>query len=194
MNKKKITFDLDSVIFDIKPLYKTAFRRAGVPYQKPTSWILKEAYNNETVINNLLDLFGDDMLYQMPLLDKNIPYILNNLLKNPEYEILFVTERMHKQPAKTFDQLRGAGINCSYNQVVDQVGLKSDILKDLKTTMHFDDGPLVVAGCLDKGVPVTMISNNDTLYNHHLRNRVQYYDTLHRALIATGVYNPQHIR
>ena len=56
MNKKKITFDLDSVIFDIKPLYKTAFRRAGVPYQKPTSWILKEAYNNETVINNLLEL------------------------------------------------------------------------------------------------------------------------------------------
>lgn len=194
MNKKKITFDLDSVIFDIKPLYKTAFRRAGVPYQKPTSWNLNEAYNNEMVINNLLELFGDDMLYQMPLLDKNIPYILNNLLKNPEYEILFVTERMHKQPAKTFDQLRGAGINCSYNQVVDQVGLKSDILKDLKTTMHFDDGPLVVAGCLDKGVPVTMISNNDTLYNHHLRNRVQYYDTLHRALIATGVYNPQHKR
>ena len=194
MNTKKITFDLDSVIFDIKPLYKTAFRRAGVPYQKPTSWNLNEAYNNEMVINNLLELFGDDMLYQMPLLDKNIPYILNNLLKNPEYEILFVTERMHKQPAKTFDQLRGAGINCSYNQVVDQVGLKSDILKDLKTTMHFDDGPLVVAGCLDKGVPVTMISNNDTLYNHHLRNRVQYYDTLHRALIATGVYKPQHIR
>ena len=194
MNKKKITFDLDSVIFDIKPLYQTAFRRAGVPYQKPTSWNLNEAYNNETVVNNLLELFGDDMLYQMPLLDKNIPYILNNLLKNPEYEILFVTERMHKQPAKTFDQLRGAGINCSYNQVVDQVGLKSDILKDLKTTMHFDDGPLVVAGCLDKDVPVTMISNNDTLYNHHLRNRVQYYDTLHRALIATGVYNPQHIR
>lgn len=194
MNKKKITFDLDSVIFDIKPLYKTAFRRAGVPYQKPTSWNLNEAYNNETVINNLLELFGDDMLYQMPLLDKNIPYILNNLMKNPEYDILFVTERMHKQPAKTFDQLRGAGINCSYNQVVDQVGLKSDILKDLKTTMHFDDGPLVVAGCLDKDVPVTMISNNDTLYNHHLRNRVQYYDTLHRALIATGVYKPQHIR
>ena len=194
MNKKKITFDLDSVIFDIKPLYKTAFLRAGVPYQKPTIWNLNEAYNNETVVNNLLELFGDDMLYQMPLLDKNIPYILNNLLKNPEYEILFVTERMHKQPAKTFDQLRGAGINCSYNQVVDQVGLKSDILKDLKTTMHFDDGPLVVAGCLDKGVPVTMISNNNTLYNHHLRNRVQYYDTLHRALIATGVYKPQHIR
>jgi hypothetical protein len=194
MNTKKITFDLDSVIFDIKPLYKTAFRRAGVPYQKPTSWNLNEAYNNEMVINNLLELFGDDMLYQMPLLDKNIPYILNNLMKNPEYDILFVTERMHKQPAKTFDQLRGAGINCSYNQVVDQVGLKSDILKDLKTTMHFDDGPLVVAGCLDKGVPVTMISNNDTLYNHYLRDRVQYYNCLRTALIATGIYKPQHIR
>lgn len=194
MDKKKITFDLDSVIFDIQPLYKEGFRRAGVPYKKPTSWILKETYDNEAVINNLLELFGDDMLYSMPLLDKNIPYILNNLLSDSAYDILFVTERMHKQPEKTFNQLRGAGINCSYNQVVDKDGLKSDILKELKTDMHFDDGPLVVAGCLDKGVPVTMISNNNTLYNHYLRNRVQYYNSLHDALIATGVYNPQHIR
>ena len=194
MNKKKLTFDLDNVIFDMKPLYRTAFRRAGVPYVKPTSWDLNEAYTNKTVVNNLLELFGDDMLYQMPVLDKNIPYILNNLLKNPAYDILFVTERMHKQPAKTFNQLRGAGINCSYNQVVDKDGLKSDILKELQPTMHFDDGPLVVGGCLDKGVPVTMISNGHTLYNHHLRNRVQYYDTLQRALIANGFYNPQHIR
>ena len=194
MNKKKLTFDLDNVIFDMKPLYQTAFHRAGAPYEKPTSWILNEAYSNETVVNNLLELFGDDMLYQMPLLDKNIPYILNSLLKNPEYDILFVTERMHKQPAKTFNQLRGAGINCSYNQVVDKQGLKSDILKELKTDMHFDDGPLVVGGCLDKGVPVTMISNNNTLYNHHLRGRVQYYDNLHRALIAQGIYKPQNIR
>lgn len=101
---------------------------------------------------------------------------------------------MHKQPTKTFNQLRGAGINCSYNQVVDRQGLKSGILKELKTDMRFDDGPLVVGGCLDKGVPVTMISNNDTLYNHYLRDRVQYYDSLHRALIATGIYKPQHIR
>ena len=85
MEKKKLTFDLDNVIFDMKPLYQTAFHRAGVPYEKPTSWILNEAYSNETVVNNLLELFGDDMLYQMPLLDKNIPYILNSLLKNPEY-------------------------------------------------------------------------------------------------------------
>lgn len=194
MDKKKITFDLDSVIFDIQPLYKEGFRRAGIPYKKPTSWILKETYDNEAVINNLLELFGDDMLYSMPLLDKNIPYILNNLLSDSAYDILFVTERMYKQPEKTFNQLRRAGINCSYNQVVDKDGLKSDILKELKTDMHFDDGPLVVAGCLDKGVPVTMISNNNTLYNHYLRNRVQYYNSLHDALIATGVYNPQHIR
>ena len=194
MTKKKITFDLDSVIFDIKPLYMQAFHRAGIPYKKPTSWILTEAYDNDAVISNLLELFGDDMLYQMPVLDKNIPYILNCLLKNPEYDILFVTERMHKQPIKTFNQLRGAGINCSYNQVVDKQGLKSDILKELKTDMHFDDGPLVVGGCLDKGVPVTMISNNDTLYNHYLRDRVQYYNCLRAALIATGIYKPQHIR
>ena len=194
MNKRKITFDLDNVIFDMKPLYKTAFRRAGAPYVKPTNWNLKECYDNPDVVNNLLELFGDDLLYTMPVLNKNIPYILNGLIANPEYEILFVTERKYKQPDKTFNQLRSAGINCRYNQVVDQDGLKSDILKELNPMMHFDDGPLVVAGCLDKGVPVTMISNNNTLYNHYLRSKVQYYDTLQRALIVNGIYNPQHNR
>ena len=92
MNKKKLTFDLDNVIFDMKPLYQTAFHRAGVPYEKPTSWILNEAYNNETVINNLLELFGDDMLYQMPLLDKNIPYILNSLLQTKYHILDFLTD------------------------------------------------------------------------------------------------------
>ncbi len=190
MEKKKLTFDLDNVIFNMKPLYEEAFRRAGVPYVKPTSWVLADSYSNDTVVNNLLELFGDDMLYTMPVLDKNIPYILNNIMLRPEYEVLFVTERMHKQPAKTFEQLRRAGINCTYEQVYDQKGLKSDILKALKTDMHFDDGPLVVSGCLDKGVPVTMISNNNTLYNHYLRDRVQHYDSLRNALIAHGIHRP----
>lgn len=194
MDKKKITFDLDNVIFDMKPLYQMAFQRAGVPYSKPTSWNLNEAYDNPDVVNNLLELFGDDVLYQMPVLDKNIPYVLNSLIENPGYDVLFVTERMYKQPTKTFNQLRDAGIKCTYNQVVDKHGLKSDILKELKTDMHFDDGPLVVAGCLDKGVPVTMISNNNTLYNHHLRDRVPYYNCLRRALIANGIYNPRRTR
>lgn len=190
MEKRRITFDLDNVIFDMKPLYKEAFRRAGVPYAKPTDWDLYKSYNNAAVVENLLELFGDDLLYKMPVLDREIPYVLNKLIIRRDLDVLFVTERKLKQPEKTFWQLRRAGIVCALNQVYDKDGKKSDILAELKPDMHFDDGPLVVSGCLEKNVPISMISNNNTLYNHYLRDRVAHYKTLRHALRANGLYNP----
>ena len=122
MEKRRITFDLDNVIFDMKPLYKEAFRRAGVPYVKPTDWDLYKSYNNAAVVENLLELFGDDLLYKMPVLDREIPYILNKLIVRRDLDVLFVTERKLKQPEKTFWQLRRAGIVCAINQVYDKDG------------------------------------------------------------------------
>ena len=185
----KITFDLDDVIFNMKPLTREAFKRANLPYKKATSWNISAIYD-EKVCDNLRELWGDDMLYTMPVLDKRIPYILNTLLQRPDLEIAFVTERRLKQPEKTFQQLQNAGIKCSFDQVYDMHGLKSDILKDLGTDLHFDDSPLVISGCLEKQVPVVMISNNETLYNHYLRNRVEHYNSLRQALIKRGVYTP----
>lgn len=191
----KLTFDLDDVIFSMKslPLYQEAFRRANQPYVKPTSSILRDCYD-ETVSKNLLELFGDDMLYTMPVLDKQIPYILNTLMGRPDMEILFVTERMKKQPEKTFRQLQNAGINCTFDQVYDKPGHKSDILKSIKPDIHFDDSPFVVSGCLEKNVPVVMISNNATLCNHHLRPVVENYKNLRSALRARGIYPTQKIK
>ena len=147
--------------------------------------------DNESVRKNLIDLWADDMLYQMSVLDKGMPYILNTLMANKDYEILFVTERRLKQPEKTFRQLRSAGINCSFSQVYDRPGLKSDILKDLQPDIHFDDSPYVVRGCLEKNVNVVMISNNSTLYNHHLRPFVEHYTNLRTALMKKGIYKSQ---
>lgn len=183
----RITFDLDDVIFNMRPIFVEAFRRAGLPYVKSTSWNIEEIYDKK-VCDNLRDLWADDMLYQMPVLDKKIPYILNNLMARPDMDILFVTERRLKQPEKSFQQLRNAGIKCSFNQVYDQIGLKSDILKELKPDIHFDDSPNVIKGCIEKSVPVVMISNNSTLYNHHLRKSVEYYTSLRGALIKKGLY------
>lgn len=187
---KRITFDLDNVIFDMKPLYKRAFDICGEKYFKSTNWDLTQIYS-EKMVKILRELFGDDMLYTLPVLDSGIPGILNQLMASPDLEILFVTERKYKQPAKTYNQLREAGINCYFDQVYDKPGKKSDILKDLNPYVHFDDSPYVVSGCLEKNVPVVMISNNGTLYNHHLRSQVKHYNSLRRALIKTGIYNPR---
>lgn len=183
----RITFDLDDVIFNMKPLMLEAFKRAGKPYKKNTSWDISSIYD-EDVCKHLIDLWSSDMLYRMPVLDSKIPYILNSLMKRPDMDIRFVTERRLKQPEKTFMQLRNAGINCSYAQVYDQEGLKSDILRDIQPDIHFDDSPYVIKGCLFKDVPVIMISNNSTLYNHFLRGQLKYYTNLRTALFKEGIY------
>lgn len=189
----RISFDLDDVIFNLKPLVIEAFRRAGQPYEKQTSWDIASIYD-ESVCNNLLDLWSDDMLYNMPVLDKQIPHILNTLIANKDMEILFVTERRLKQPEKTFCQLRNAGINCSFSQVYDMPGLKSDILREINPDIHFDDSPYVIRGCLEKDIPVVMISNNATLYNHHLRPYVEHYTNLRTALMKKGIYTPRKMK
>ena len=178
----RITIDLDNVIFNMTPLYKEAFRRAGQDYIKPISWDVDTIYD-EKVCNNLIDLWSSDYLYTMPVLDKKIPQILNWLMTQSGTEVFFVTERLLKQPEKSFRQLRNAGIKCTSFQVVDKPGLKSDILKELQPDIHFDDSPYVIKGCIKKSVPVVMISNNSTLYNHHLRDKVEYYPNLRTALI-----------
>ena len=183
----RITFDLDDVIFNMKPLCLEAFRRAGKPYAKQTSWDIDAIYD-KSVCDNLVHLWSSDFLYSMPVLDKQIPYVLNDLMSQPDIDILFVTERRLKQPEKTFNQLRKAGINCRFNQVIDQEGFKADILKLLKPDIHFDDSPNVVQGCIEKSVPVVMISNNATLYNHHLRDKVEHYPNLRTALMKKGLW------
>ncbi len=181
-----ITFDLDSVIFNMRPLYNKAFRLAGCDYKKQTSWDIDTIYEEEVCLN-LIRLWSSDYLYTMPVLDKKIPQILNNLMKQKDVKVLFVTERLLKQPEKSFKQLRRAGIKCTLNQVIDKAGLKSDILKELQPDIHFDDSPYVIKGCLKKSVPVVMISNNSTLYNHDLREKVEHYPNLRTALIQKGL-------
>lgn len=182
----RISFDLDSVIFNIEPLYIQANREFGVEYKKPTHWDLDRDYP-ANVCGRLIELFQDDSLYTMPLISAEYPMILNDLLRNPKYEISFVTSRRLQQPEKSFAQLRNAGINCKYEQVYDRKQPKVEVLQEIKTDLHFDDGPHVVSDCLRAGVNIAMISNNDTLYNHHLRDRVQHYPDLKTALIKTGI-------
>ena len=181
-----ITLDLDNVIFNMKPIYQKAFRQAGQKYKKQTSWDIDSVYEEE-VCCNLINLWTSDYLYKMPVLDKKIPQILNNLMAQKDIKILFVTERLLKQPKKSFQQLRRAGIKCTFDQVIDKPGLKSDILKELRPDIHFDDSPFVIKGCIKKSVPVVMISNNSTLYNHDLRDRVEHYPNLRAALIGKGL-------
>ena len=184
----KITFDLDSVIFDLNPLMAMAFEGTEWSYTYPTNWNPYECYPYQ-IASRLMDLFADDRLYKTPLIDNRIPAMLNDLMLRPNIQVLFVTQRVLKQPLKTFQQLKDAGIHCKFSQVYDKYGEKSDILHEIQTDLHFDDSPIVVSGCLERRVPVVMISNPTTPYNHHLRGRVEHYENLHSAMLAQGLFD-----
>ena len=181
-----ITFDLDSVIFDINPLMAKAFDGSGQSYFYPTNWDMYKCYSFP-IVNKMLELFADDELYNAPLIDKKIPQMLNSLMRRPNTDVLFVTQRVLKQPIKTFQQLTNAGIHCNFSQIYDRHGAKSDILRDIKTDLHFDDSPIVVSGCIEKHVPIVMISNETTPYNYHLRGLVKHYENLRTAMIDMGL-------
>lgn len=191
---KIVTFDLDDTIFNTYPLFEYAFNEAGLKftYDIYTSWDLSE-WCDATTLKNLYRLFKDDLLYTMPLLDKDLPNIFNTLMNKSDLKVLFVTERLLKQPHKTFQQLQNAGIKCSFEQVYDKDGKKSDILREIGTNLHFDDSPKVVYECLKKHIPVIMISNQYTLYNHHLRSKVEHYESLKSALIHKGFYTKEKV-
>lgn len=187
----KITLDLDDVIFNTYPLFNVAFQHFGLKFFPATDWDLYKCYP-DYVVKYLYDyLFGHDMLYTMPIQNKRLAIMLNDLIKNSEHEILFVTERKFKQPEKTFQQLQNAGVKCSFEQVYDKNGKKSDILRELQPDLHFDDSPYVIKGCIEKHIPIVMISNNFTLYNHYLRDQVEHFKTLRTALIAKGIYTKE---
>lgn len=182
----KISFDLDNVIFDIEPLYIQANAEFGMEYKRAQHWDVDKCYP-ANVTARLLELFKDDVLYKMPLMSQEYSTILNNLLQDPEYQVFFVTQRRLQQPDKSFAQLRSAGINCRYDQVYDKSQPKIDVLKEIQTDLHFDDSPIVVSDCLRDGINIAMISNDSTLYNHHLRGRTKFYSDLKTALIKTGI-------
>ncbi|MBQ6109902.1 MAG: hypothetical protein IJL05_00800 [Alphaproteobacteria bacterium] len=188
----KITIDLDDVIFNTRPIFERAFKQAGQVF-KPhlyNNWDLRKCFDM-SVVENLRKLFKDDYLYTMQVLDQRIPFVLNNLMNKSDLQILFVTERLLKQPFKTFKQIRNAGINCSWKQIYDKPGKKSDILSEIKSDLHFDDSPYVISGCIEKNIPVVMISNTNTHYNHYLRGHVKHCENLFSALINTGIYTQE---
>lgn len=182
----RVSFDLDSVIFDITPLYKRACAEFGFTYHPPFDYNIYNAYPGN-VATRLMELFADDDLYKMQIISREYPAILNSLLQNSKFDVFFATQRRLKQPEKSFKQLRNAGINCNFAQVYDDPNPKIENLKRIKTDLHFDDSPSVVADCIRDGVNIVMISNENTPYNHHLRDRVKYYDNLKTALIKTGI-------
>ena len=100
----KISFDLDNTLFDMEEVYKIACREYNVKYTRPKHWAVYDCYPKE-VADRMLELFAEDVLYTMPIINKEYAKIVNSLIENKEHQIYFVTERRLKQPEKSYQQI-----------------------------------------------------------------------------------------
>jgi FMN phosphatase YigB (HAD superfamily) len=176
-----VSIDLDNTLFDMEPLYKMAFRETGFPYTPATKWDLYKVYPTR-VADRLVELFKSEHLYKNPLLDEKIPVVVNRVYNSKMFKVHYVTERFVKNPEKTFNQLKSAGLPCAREDVFDMPAPKVEVLKSIDSHVHFDDSPNIISDCIKHGVRCVMISNDKTLYNHELRGHVIWFPNIMTAL------------
>lgn len=177
--KQVLTFDLDNTIFDTTPVTREAFRRCHKSFYYGTFFNVHKSYPKD-VADTLTALFSDDIWFNTTLLNKEVPYMINQL--NDYYDIYYVSNR-YRQNKDSFDQLIRNGIECVSDQVIITSGSKAKTLKDLDTRLHFDDSPHVIEDCLESKIPCHMISNHEMQYNYYLRDKVKYSKDLKEAII-----------
>ena len=184
--QKRIAIDLDNTVFDVAKDYRAVIESYNCTYVPPVSYdVYKNGYPQE-IANALRKWLDSDAIYKTCIFDTKIPDALNTIYKNPEYELLFVTERLAANHTQTLAQLHHAGILCDDNHLIHRIP-KIDALKEYKINLCFDDAPHVVGDCIANNIDIVMISTKDTAYNHHLRGNVEYYPTLMLALQKRGL-------
>lgn len=192
-----IGIDLDNCVFDLEPLYKQAFNHTQYSYTRPKKWDIYEEYPKE-IADYLLKIFASDAIFYTPLLNQKIPYVLNKL--NNIHNVQVITARLgnnkiininnHKQSLltyKTHEQLKRSNIHIQSSNINVTQKSKINTIKKHKIDIMFDDSPHIIEECLTNNINCVMISNEKTLYNHYLRNKVKYYSDLVTAIYKSNL-------
>ena len=108
-----------------------------------------------------------------------LPGLINLISTNPQQRCNY-SQRPNAKDGT--NQLRRNGIYIPSENIHITDFDKVQLAKFLKLDVIFDDSPIVIQNCLDNNIPCVMISTPVTPYNHHLRNKVEHYTSLYKAL------------
>lgn len=181
----RVSIDLDNTIFNLNELYVDACKMYNYPYKAPTSWDMFKCYP-ASIAQELYNMFRTDAIYKTSLLHKDIPYILNSVYNHSNFKLFYITERAIVDESRDRKQLTDAGILCAPDRIVD-VKPKIKALKDYQIELHVDDSPKIIQDCIDNHIDCLMISNDNTPYNHSMRQYVKHYPDLITALTQRGL-------
>ena len=177
----RIAIDLDNTVFDTARVIRGICERHNVDFDAFTSYDPYQCVP-KNVADEIMGAFDSPELRNIPVVNAQIPELLNRIIARDDTEIYFITERPIAMSDMDVKQLQNAGIVCDKTQIVNHKP-KIEALRKYNIDLCFDDSPNVVQDCITNNIDIVMISNPDTPYNHHMRVHVENYPDLATALI-----------
>jgi hypothetical protein len=172
----KIGIDLDGVLFDIQAVEKKICFRNGVDWTPAPDWNYSnysEGFRKQ-IFSGFAnpELMVDNITFLHPIED--IKRVMEKFI-NEGHELYIVSARAGSVAEQTTDFIKGhfsdyiKGIFCG--------DMKSKIpkLKEFGIEVMIDDSPKVIEECLENDITPIMISSDSQLYNHYLRDEVNWF-------------------
>lgn len=191
---KIISIDLDNTLFNIQPIYRSGFG-PHQHYTPPTDWDLTKCYSKE-IAAKIIAAFKSPAIFKTSLINDSYPYLLHNL-RNFNQLRFITTRKSDKKPVpygdsyvpyelyETYRQLLANGIRCAFKEVIPTKDeTKLDAIRAAHIDLVIDDSPVVIEKCLEEGIDHVLISNQNTPYNHYLREQATWAKDLYGAVNA----------
>ncbi len=171
----KIAIDVDGVLLNMTTIFKYAFTYYNEEYYPATDWDMHN-YPEHIREHILFTLFGDEnmMTLHMPFKD-NYVALIKKLYewKEQGHELYILSSRCKAILEKTRFHLLLHFQNIFKDILIIQ-GSKIPYLKEYEIDLLIDDGNKNIEACLENNINVIMISDDDQVYNHYLRNKVKW--------------------
>ena len=177
-----ISFDLDSCLVNLSVPIKKLCKKLNFKYVPAKNWEMTNYPDN--IRKSLFDMFKiPEIMCNL----KPLPFakqIIKKLVKQG-HTVTIITARYIRIKEETIDYVQNMfKVPCF---VVGQNKSKLEIMKQVGTQIWIDDSPCQTLEYMNNGINCIMISTKDTVYNHYLRNKVEWYPNL--KLVYKSILN-----
>jgi uncharacterized HAD superfamily protein len=164
----KIGLDLDNTILESK-LFEMTFREFGKRFVHAIDWPMSN------FPKDIRDVIWKRFNSNYFMCHEDVVFPIKNSIdklkewKKQKHELIIITARNKEIRMETRKMINKLFPMITKMYFVSCGEKKENVFKRLKLDVWIDDNPVDVMSALDLGIDIYMISNEKTLYNHHLR-------------------------
>lgn len=170
----KIGLDFDNTLVDLTWLFKRVFAKNNKIFYSSENWKLNDY--PKKIKNEIYDLFENEkIMCNLPILPE-VKYVLNYWeMKGHNFIIITARSSNIKDGTINFIKREFGNIPIIFN---DFPKPKLPLIKKEKIDVWIDDNVHDIKEVTEAGIKCIMISNENTIYNWHLRNDIEWYPAI----------------